>query len=90
MKVSLLFADPSERQTRRQMNTGRSLLADVQFPSNGGKGQNVVITVRHHQQPYILTDDELVAFLLRQTALFQIIDPMIKWLQDSIIFVIVY
>ena len=38
----LLLADPGEGQPRRQMDTGRSLFANVQFPTDGCEGQDVV------------------------------------------------
>lgn len=43
----LLFADPCEGQTCGKMDAGRGKMANVQLPSDGGKGEDIVVAVRH-------------------------------------------
>ncbi len=56
----LLLTDLGEGQPRRNVDTGRGLFADIQLPSNGGKGQDVVVAVHH------LVGGELLVFLTDQ------------------------
>ena len=43
----LLFADPCEGQPCGKVDAGGVDFSDVQLPSDGGKGEDIVVAVRH-------------------------------------------
>ena len=72
LEAVLLFAYPSQRKSCRKMNTGRGQLADIQLTGNGGKGENIIVTVGHFVGDKLLvflTDEIISALIDKQIAL---------------------
>ena len=68
----LLFAHPSQRESRRKVDTGRDQLADVQLTGNSGKSKNIVVSVCHFVGDkflVFLTNEIISALVDKQIAL---------------------
>lgn len=64
----LLLADPCEGQTCGKVDAGGVDFSDVQLPSDGGKGENIVVAVRHFVGGKLLVSlpDGVVSALIDQ------------------------
>ena len=73
LEAVLLFAHPSQRKSRRKMDTGRGQLADVQLTGNGGKGENIVVAVCHFvgDKFLVFLTDEIISALIDKQVAFE-------------------